>query len=83
MKKLKLDLDALDVTSFTADDRSGSVHSMGTNTVYPCHTPNCASNGATYCCTAEAGCYPSKYCSGPGCVMTVEAGCMTNADAAC
>lgn len=29
-------------------------------------------------CTREVGCYPSKYRSGGGCVITYQEGCMTN-----
>jgi hypothetical protein len=65
MKKLKLDLDALDVTSFTAAGPRGAVHSM-------------AATAAASC-----SCYPSMYCSGPGCVMTVYDTCMTNNGSAC
>jgi hypothetical protein len=68
MKKLKLDLDRLDVTSFTAEKQSGSVHSMAI-------TANT--------CQTGSGCYPSMYCSGPGCVNTYYDGCMTDNVYAC
>jgi hypothetical protein len=72
MKKLKLKLDALEVSSFDAEGTSGAVHAMA------------ATFGAYTCrCTAEVGCYPTKYCTGPGCVITAYNGCMTNENGAC
>lgn len=67
MKKLKLDLDQLDVTSFASDKPTGSVHSMEVS-ANGCQTP---------------ACYPSQNCSGPGCVNTYYAGCMTDNVYAC
>jgi hypothetical protein len=47
MKKLKLQLEDLAVGSFVPDNRSGEVHGMQV-------TPRC---------TAELGCYPSRFCT--------------------
>ncbi|WP_420126694.1 hypothetical protein [Longimicrobium sp.] len=47
MKKLKLQLEDLAVGSFVPDERVGEVHGMQV-------TPRC---------TAELGCYPSRFCS--------------------
>lgn len=47
MKKLKLQLEDLDVGSFVPDERSGEVYGMQV-------TPRC---------TAELGCYPSRVCT--------------------
>ena len=72
MKKLKLSLDTLEVSSFVPEKASGSVHGMEAITqAYGCGH------------TAEAGCYPSKYCSGPGCVITYQDTCMTDNVYAC
>ncbi|HEX8431170.1 MAG TPA: hypothetical protein VF625_07775 [Longimicrobium sp.] len=79
MKKLKLELGDLEVTSFAAQDqeeRGGTVNAM-------------QSYYATEClCTNAEGCYPSLYCSqggvGPGEPYgTCYPGCMTNERGEC
>jgi hypothetical protein len=60
--KILLDPEGLVVTSF---DTASDTHSYSGEP-----TQNSL-------CTREAGCYPSKYCSGGGCVITYEEGCMT------
>jgi hypothetical protein len=65
MKKLKLDLENLDVVSFTAAGPRGAVHS------------------AAATLAASCSCYPSQYCTGPGCVVTAYDGCMTGGGYAC
>lgn len=81
MKKLRLTPDELHVTSFAAADKprgAGTVHGM---TGYSYCQPSAEE---TQClCTFEEGCYPSLYCSGAGCVITVQAGCMTNNHSHC
>lgn len=47
MKKLKLQPEDLTVGSFVTDERRGDVHGMQV-------TPRC---------TAELGCYPSRFCT--------------------
>jgi hypothetical protein len=84
MKKLTLKLDDLEVTSFAAQDKqdqTGTVNGLQVSQEY--HLTGCLkcndSSVETQClCTREAGCYPSKYCSGDGCVITHEEGCVTN-----
>jgi hypothetical protein len=77
MKKLTLKLDELEVTSFTAQETQeevGTVHGLsGYVDCQPSYNP-------TQClgCTREDGCYPSLYCSGGGCVITYQEGCMTD-----
>jgi hypothetical protein len=76
MKKLKLRLDNLEVSSFQAD-APGSVHGMDV-----VMTPGCLLSGDWTCaCTAEAGCYASKWCTGEGCVVT--GGCETGNGTVC
>ena len=65
MKKLKLDLENLDVVSFTAAEPRGEVHSMAATLAASC------------------SCYPSQFCTGPGCVVTAADGCMTADGNAC
>ncbi|MBB4637621.1 hypothetical protein [Longimicrobium terrae] len=88
MKKLKLELDQLEVSSFTAQDEekaSGTVNGMATYYPDGCRP----SYYKTEClCTGAEGCYPSLYCSqggvGPGEPYgTCYAGCMTNANGEC
>ena len=81
MKKLKLKLDDLEVSSFAADAESGAVHGMDA-----IETPLfCGASGYASCdhCTLEVGCYQSKWCSGPGCVQTAADGCMTDDNSPC
>jgi hypothetical protein len=86
MKKLKLEVDDLEVTSFAAQDEqegTGTVNGLQSN------LQTCVSNGcgpsydrtqcAEYC--TLAGCYPSQYCSdiGPGMPNnTCYEGCVTD-----
>jgi hypothetical protein len=70
MKKLKLRLGDLDVTSFAAEKETGAVHAN-----------EAVSSPATQClCTEREGCYPSLYCTGlpGGCAVTYQEGCMTD-----
>jgi hypothetical protein len=76
MKKLKLRLEDLAVRTFAAEDRAGDVHGMQVGYTHIVGMYSCA-------CTAQVGCYPSKYCSGPGCVITYQDGCMTDNQYAC
>ncbi len=73
MKKLKLDVAALEVSSFVAEKPAGQVHGMemAITQLYGC----------TH--TAEADCYPSKYCTGTGCVATAAYTCMTASNSPC
>ena len=92
MKKLKLELDQLEVSSFAAEDKTeqgGTVNGMqvtyeyfGCDTGYRQCRP---SYNPTQCldCTQAEGCYPSMYCTGSGCVVTADAGCMTANNAPC
>lgn len=76
MKKLKLELDQLEVTSFQAQDQQEEVGTVNGLSGYVACRP---SYNATQClCTHEDGCYPSLYCSGDGCVITYQEGCMTD-----
>lgn len=93
MKKLKLDLDDLEVTSFAAQDegeRTGTVNGME----YSVDDPwsgclSCPTIPETQCgmnCTNVEGCYPSYYCSdiGPGMPNnSCGQGCMTDYNGAC
>lgn len=93
MKKLKLELDDLEVTSFAAqDERAGAGTVKGLD--YSIDNPwsgcyECPSYIETQCgydCTNVEGCYPSYYCSdiGPGMPNnSCGEGCMTDANAAC
>lgn len=90
MKKLKLSLDALEVTSFVAHEaRSTAGTVKGMDSFYgTCEWNGCApSRIDTQClCTYDDGCYPSLYCSGAGPGepnVTCDPGCMTNANGAC
>lgn len=77
MKKLKLSVDDLEVTSFAAEKETGAVYANQVTYVSRC---------ATQCldCTEAEGCYPSLYCTGPqGCVATYREGCVTDNYAAC
>lgn len=92
MKKLKLELDQLEVTSFAADEARPAT---GTVNGLQSYYATCAINGCppsyfeTEClCTAAEGCYPSLYCSqggvGPGQPYgTCYVGCMTNQNGEC
>ncbi|WP_420126693.1 hypothetical protein [Longimicrobium sp.] len=72
MKKLRLELEDLEVSSFAAEKaQTGAVHAMAATLVNTCR------------CTAEVGCYHTRYCTGPGCVITAYYGCMTNDQGAC
>ena len=70
MKKLKLMVEELEVTSFTAEEDAGAVHAHATH-IDACRTE--------YLCTHQEGCYPSLYCSAfHGCMITLEENCWTN-----
>lgn len=72
MEKLKLTLDALEVTTFAVEKTAGRVHGMEAVTqLYGCGH------------TAEAGCYASKYCTGPGCIATAAYTCETANNSPC
>jgi len=73
MKKLRLELAELEVSSFAAENAGGGVNSMemAVTQLYGCGH------------TAEAGCYPSKYCTGTGCVQTADYTCMTASNSPC
>lgn len=75
MKKLKLELDQLEVTSFTAQNGR-----EGTGTVNGFQI-----TGFTYCYCSNTDCYQSNYCSNvPGQPNnTCYEGCMTNERGAC
>jgi hypothetical protein len=86
MKKLKLKLDDLEVSTFAAEEargRTGTVHGLHT------HDFQCPSFVETQCqlhCTRVEGCYPSYYCSyiGPGMPNnSCGDGCMTDNNANC
>jgi hypothetical protein len=68
MKKLKLAVEDLVVSSFAAEKETGAVYaneSMGIQT-------RCG-------CTHQEGCYPSKYCSWfEGCMITHQENCWTD-----
>ncbi len=94
MKKLKLSLDQLQVTSFVAQDErdgTGTVNGLQISREY--YATGCMqcnqSDIQTQCnlqCTQADGCYPSLYCSdiGPGMPNnTCADGCMTDNYAAC
>lgn len=94
MKKLKLELDQLEVTSFVAQDgreNTGTVNGLQiSNYQFGSGCAHCANSFVeTQCglnCTQAQGCYPSFYCSdiGPGMPNnSCGVGCMTNAEAAC
>jgi hypothetical protein len=89
MKKLQLKLDDLDVTSFVAEvehEATGTVNGLQRTNLIGCTSYGCPpiTGGRYTCvCTVEADCYASKYCSGPGCVMTVGEGCMTSNESLC
>ncbi|HEX2209309.1 MAG TPA: hypothetical protein VHG93_16650 [Longimicrobium sp.] len=75
MKKLKLKLDDLEISTFVAEGErqgGGTVHG---NQI----------TGFTYCyCTDNGDCYWSNYCSYPGQPNnTCYEGCMTNERGAC
>lgn len=80
MKKLKLKLDDVKVTSFEAGSVEGSIHGME-----GVRTPMfCGASGYLTCeCSAEPGCYPSKWCTGPGCVATANQPCETADNSPC
>jgi hypothetical protein len=87
MKKLKLTLDDLTVTSFAAEDEAGAVHGMQMSQ-YPCESGKrwCEpSYIETQCllCTEAEGCYGSMYCTGYGCVLTADPGCVTDNNSPC
>ncbi|HEU0078415.1 MAG TPA: hypothetical protein VFQ76_12235 [Longimicrobiaceae bacterium] len=95
MKKLKLNVDELTVTSFTAHAETTQRHtvygrdSYGTDFYCGTWELNCTNptRQQTQCfCTDEEGCYPSMYCSdiGPGMPNnSCGEGCMTNWQGAC
>ncbi len=94
MKKLKLSLDQLEVTSFAAQDERGDVGTVNglqiSREYYATGCMQCnQSQIETQCqlnCTQADGCYPSYYCSdiGPGMPNnSCGDGCMTDAYAAC
>ena len=76
MRKLKLNLDQLEVTSFAAEEKEeapGTVYAnqlTGLCTQYPI-------------CTQGEGCYPSFYCSQDVPELTCAMGCMTNENGYC
>jgi hypothetical protein len=70
MKKLTLDVEQIAVSSFAVGETNDD--GIMAFTEY------------TKCrCTAEAGCYYTKYCSGVGCFNTYQVDCATNEQAAC
>jgi hypothetical protein len=74
MKKLRLSLDALEVSSFAAEGRTGTaatVVAMEATVLNTCQ------------CTVQAGCYPSMYCTGTGCVQTADYTCMPASNSPC
>jgi hypothetical protein len=71
MKKLKLALDALEVSSFAAEGRpeaKATVVAMD------------AAVTLAYTCSCN---YPSMYCTGTGCVQTADYTCMTASNSPC
>jgi hypothetical protein len=83
MKKLKLAVEALEVTSFTAEEERGGTGTVnGLQTGYTDCRP---SYYETQClCTRDEGCYPSLYCTQGGPYqLTCAADCMTNANGYC
>ncbi|HVH14002.1 MAG TPA: hypothetical protein VM759_13160 [Longimicrobium sp.] len=93
MKKLKLNVDDLSVTSFVAredGDGRGTVNGAQISWYMFSGCAHCAESFVeTQCglnCTQADGCYPSYYCSdiGPGMPNnSCGDGCMTNANGAC
>lgn len=94
MKKLKLTLADLEVSSFAAQDKqdeTGTVDGLQISQEY--YATGCMHCSPTYVetqcgfnCTQADGCYPSYYCSdiGPGMPnASCGDGCMTDAYAAC
>lgn len=76
MKKLRLKLDDLEITSFAAQESKevpGSVYANGL-------TGLCTQIPI---CTQEDGCYPSLYCSRDVPQLTCAVGCMTNENGYC
>jgi hypothetical protein len=93
MKKLKLKLDDLEVTSFAAQDEqtgTGTVNGLQLFSGGPtCVEYGCPPSYNRTECAAQCtlgGCYPSQYCSyiGPGMPNnTCYEGCVTDNYAAC
>lgn len=95
MKKLRLNVDDLAVTSFVAESKKEerrTVYGHSYETRFGCMTWEYECNQdptqETRCmCTAAEGCYPSLYCTGdpmPGAPnQTCYEGCMTNENGAC
>ncbi|HEX6036909.1 hypothetical protein [Longimicrobium sp.] len=86
MKKLRLEPDQLEVVSFAAQgeaEGTGTVNSLQLG--YYTDTTCRPSYNVTQClhCTQAEGCYPSMYCTGDGCVVTADAGCITANNAPC
>ena len=73
MKKLRLDVAALEVSSFVPEKPAGRVHGME---MAPTQVAGCTHTG-------EAGCYPTKYCMGPGCFTTAAYTCETANNSPC
>ncbi len=71
MKKLRLKVDALEVSSFVPEKTAGHVEGMEMAA-----TPACPQ-------TSPAVCYPSAKCTGTQCVVTAEYTCMTESNYAC
>jgi hypothetical protein len=82
MKKLKLSLDQLAVTSFAAQEGNDARGTVDGLTGYAACRPSYYVTQCLHCTEAE-GCYPSMYCSGNGCVVTADLGCLTANNAPC
>ncbi|HEX9937417.1 MAG TPA: hypothetical protein VGB15_09845 [Longimicrobium sp.] len=76
MKKLRLKLDDLEITSFAVHEKEeapGTVYAHQFTTV-------CTQRPI---CTEAEGCYPSLYCSQDSPELTCAMGCMTNENGYC
>lgn len=92
MKKLRLNLEDVTVTSFVTDseaEQRGTVYGHDSyETRFGCMTWEAECNNEpsaeTRClCTDAEGCYPSAYCSGGYPNFTCVENCMTNENGAC
>jgi hypothetical protein len=87
LKKLKLTVDDLEVSSFTAQDGSGqagTVNGLQITGSFNCNTNPPRTGGQFTCvCTVEVDCYQSRYCSGPGCLQTYWETCETSNEYQC
>ncbi|HEY0018326.1 MAG TPA: hypothetical protein VGC13_18620 [Longimicrobium sp.] len=77
MKKLRLKLADLEITSFTAQEKEAPGSTVYANQL----TTICSTQYPI--CTQADGCYPSLYCSQDSPELTCAMGCMTNENGYC